>query len=346
MNNTIKSEPRKNCPVCNTTGNKLYESLKDRLFGVDGKWHIDQCPNAKCGLLWLNPMPKKEELPKLYKNYYTHDENTSKQAKKNWLIQAFNRGGEQYLKSKYGYPYNGKWLDQLVDRVIRLNPEWAAHFNFSVFYLDTKINGKLLEIGCGNGEMLKNMQKRGWQVTGLDFDPKSVFVAKNKGLNILLGSLEEQQFPQNSFDAIVMSHVIEHIPDPIALLQECHRILRPKGKLISITPNTNGYNHKKFKANSRILEPPRHLHLFNKTSLKKVALLAGFNNNNIFTTLRYFSGLHWSSENIKNIGEFSFGMPMPLLHKIKLNTKSMKIAFSKRKKGCEGDELVIIAEKQ
>jgi len=120
------------------------------------------------------------------------------------------------------------------------------------------------------------MKKLGWQVEGVDFDPKAVQVARSNGLDVYAGSLEEQGLPSNTYDAIVMAHVIEHVHNPVQLLTECYRILKPVGKLIVITPNADGMGHAVFGRKWRGLEPPRHLHIFNPASLSALVKLSGF----------------------------------------------------------------------
>jgi len=345
MNNLINSESQERCPLCGTVGNNLYKSLKDRLFNVSGEWNIDQCPNKACGLLWLNPMPKKEELFKLYDNYYTHNKNISLKHKSDWLLNAFRRGGEEYIKSVYGYPFDGNCLDKLIAKIIRFNPKWTANLDFSVFYLEAQHNAQLLEIGCGNGDMLRNMEIRGWQVTGIDFDPKSIQAAKSKVRRVLLGGLEEQKFPENKFDSIIMSHVIEHVPDPQALLHECYRILKPGGKLVSVTPNSNGYNHNKFKKDSRILEPPRHLHIFNQHSLKNILNQNTFITK-IYSTTHNYSGLWWSSKELKNNKKYEPQPNFSFISKLILTFKDFIIGYKLKIGIGEGDEIVVIATKK
>ena len=60
------------CPLCGQAGYLLFENQKDRLFGASGKWNTMQCQSDLCKLLWLNPMPNKEDIGKAYANYYTH----------------------------------------------------------------------------------------------------------------------------------------------------------------------------------------------------------------------------------------------------------------------------------
>jgi SAM-dependent methyltransferase len=124
--------------------------------------------------------------------------------------------------------------------------------------------------------MLAELQELGWNVEGLDFDAVAVKNAQAKGVRVWLGTLVEQQFPDNCFDAIATSHLIEHLHDPIGFLKECYRILRPNGLLVLITPNTFSWIHKIFGSDWRGLEPPRHLYLFGASSLAKLVSQAGF----------------------------------------------------------------------
>lgn len=68
----IQTEEKSSCYLCASRGKVLYEHLEDRLFGTFGSWTLKQCTGARCGLIWLDPMPTKEEIGKAYLNYYTH----------------------------------------------------------------------------------------------------------------------------------------------------------------------------------------------------------------------------------------------------------------------------------
>ena len=72
----------------------------------------------------------------------------------------------------------------------------------------------------------------------MDFDEKSVRNARSKGLNVHYGDLLAQKFESGIFDAVVMSHLIEHVPSPLSVLQESYRVLKPGGVLVVLTPNT------------------------------------------------------------------------------------------------------------
>jgi ubiquinone/menaquinone biosynthesis C-methylase UbiE len=152
-------------------------------------------------------------------------------------------------------------------------------------YLQNK-RGKILDIGCGNGDFLIFMKANGWETFGIDFDENAVMAAKKKGLTIFKGSLEDQNFPKNTFDAITLSHVIEHIYDPENMIKMCYDILKPGGLLVISTPNSASIGHRYFKKYWRGLEPPRHIHIFDLNCLKQVFLKSGFSLFKSFTSNR------------------------------------------------------------
>ena len=137
-----------------------------------------------------------------------------------------------------------------------------------LMYLRGERIGRLLEIGSGSGVFLNGMQLLGWQVEGIDVDPEAVAIARNKySIEVRNGSLTEQKYPSGTFDAVVMSHVIEHVPDPRALLSECRRVLAPGGTLVITTPNVRSLGHRRFQSAWVCLDPPRHLNIFSLNSL-------------------------------------------------------------------------------
>jgi ubiquinone/menaquinone biosynthesis C-methylase UbiE len=144
-------------------------------------------------------------------------------------------------------------------------------------FLNESKPGKLLDVGCGDGTFLNLMRVRGWDVDGIDFDAAAIQTAKKKhNLTLRHGDLRAAKLSEATFDAVTMSHVVEHLTDPIGLLREIHRLLKPGGQLVMTTPNTSGVGHQKFGASWFGVDAPRHLHLFNKSNLSEVARRAGF----------------------------------------------------------------------
>src|SRR5262245_57510060 len=102
MGEQIQVRPAGNCVACNSGGKILHSGLKDTLFGVDGSWNFRCCANPDCGLVWMDPMPLPNELPKAYKSYYTHA-GAPERRKASFLKGFYNRIKESYITEKYGY---------------------------------------------------------------------------------------------------------------------------------------------------------------------------------------------------------------------------------------------------
>lgn len=288
---TIRTVPKSECYLCGGKGIIKYHHLQDSLFGAPGAWQMRQCVSPGCGLMWLDPMPTKADIGQAYVNYYTHTDRAlndpsrwSRFIRKARSVYLTVR--EDHLARRYGYQLRrlSSWKRWLA-RVAPL-PFLRAQMDFSVMYLPAVANGRLLEVGCGNGEMLRNMQALGWSVHGVDFDEAAVARAREKGLDVSHGDLHSQAYADNYFDAIVMSHVIEHVHDPRAVLQECYRILKPGGRLVMVTPNTDSWGHRLFGRHWRGLEPPRHLHIFNIEALRHLLRQTRFVRCNVVSTLR------------------------------------------------------------
>jgi 2-polyprenyl-3-methyl-5-hydroxy-6-metoxy-1,4-benzoquinol methylase len=312
--NKIRTRNCPSCFICGSSGELYYQDLRDRLFSAPGFWSFKLCSNAECGLMWLDPMPVEEDIWKAYSRYYTHQDNFSKNT---WIKRTYRRAQQSLLAHYYGYR-NGKspLYDWVIGSLIYFHPGRLADTIFSVFYLNALPHGRLLEVGCGSGLMLKAMQDRGWDVVGVDPDPIAIKNAKSKGLIVYQGILTDQKFKNDSFDAIALSHVIEHVPDPLSLLKECERILKPGGHLVLITPNTNSLCHQLYKTDWRSLEPPRHLYIFNLETLKQLSRKAGFQNIKMETTIRDANNTFIASRALQRYGFHVMGSKQKLIIRI------------------------------
>lgn len=311
----IKTEVRRECLLCGMNGKALYGGLRDRLFGAPGEWSLDKCVNDDCGLVWLNPAPRKDELWKAYTSYYTHEDNQYLSA--GVAKRIYHHVRDCYLSLKYDY-WEGmhRSRQRFLGAFMYLLPGRRADVDFSVMYLRNKPQGRLLEIGCGSGSMLSSMESLGWRTEGIDVDPSAVSNARSKGLNVALGDLREQSYGHNTFDAVMMSHVIEHVADPVELLTECYRILKPGGVLSLVTPNIESIGSRFFGRHWFHLDPPRHLVLYNVKAIQALANKAGFTNMRIGTTIRDAHALFWASYSISRQGRFVMGSQPGLIGKV------------------------------
>jgi SAM-dependent methyltransferase len=137
--------------------------------------------------------------------------------------------------------------------------------------------GRLLDVGCGTGHFLAAMRRCGWQVDGEDMTPAAVRIARGRhGLNIFEGTLEEAAYPDESFDAVTLWNVIEHVPDPPATIREVARILKPDGLIVMGTPNVDAFDARIFGELWALWEAPRHFNVFSPKTLSRVLTEAGY----------------------------------------------------------------------
>ncbi|MHB8921536.1 MAG: class I SAM-dependent methyltransferase [Halothiobacillus sp.] len=266
-----------NCPVCgNGRRELLYNDLTDRVFNVaPGQWTLYRC--TQCESAYLDPRPNQTTIGLAYENYYTHTaEDTPEAQPKNLLVRQLHAWVNDYINVRYGLArkpagFGGRWLVPLV-------PSFKAKADTKLRHLPRppQDGGRLLDVGFGNGGFLKLASEMGWHAEGIDFDPKAVAVAKARGLNVRCASAADLSDQNEQFDIITLSHVIEHVHDPITLLKDLYRLLKPGGILWLETPNINSVGAKQFKQSWRGLEPPRHLVLFSPSSLRVSLERAGF----------------------------------------------------------------------
>ena len=174
---------------------------------IDG-FHIVRC--RQCGLIYVNPRYQKELLQQIYtETYYEHD------GLKNGL-EFF--GYEDYLADEENIRITFAKRLKTVERYAN--------------------KGRLLDVGCATGFFLDLARRKGWKVVGTEVSRFSVhYVQERFDLDVRLGALRGLMFDAETFDAVTMWDVIEHVIDPVGELQEVRRILREGGLLSIITPD-------------------------------------------------------------------------------------------------------------
>jgi 2-polyprenyl-3-methyl-5-hydroxy-6-metoxy-1,4-benzoquinol methylase len=214
--------------------------LSDRLryaFSRDGL-RLEQCED--CGLLFQNPQPSDEELAKIYsQNYFLAGDTDTDRA---ITAGMKHRTAELYLNLIRGY---------------------AA-------------GGRLLEVGCGEGDLLQAARDAGFGVVGVEINEYAAAVAESKvgPGRIHCGGLSDLR-SADRFDVCVLSDVIEHTRDPLAVLAQVRTLLRPDGVLFMALPSLDSWSARLLK--SRWMEfKEEHLFYFNRSTLEHALFAAGF----------------------------------------------------------------------
>ena len=99
--------------------------------------------------------------------------------------------------------------------------------------------GRLLDVGCATGVFAGVAHQHGWNVTGLDASAWATARARPRhpGVAFVTGPVEAAPFPPESYEAVTLWDVIEHVPSPLDTLRQLHRWLAPRGCLFLNLPN-------------------------------------------------------------------------------------------------------------
>jgi SAM-dependent methyltransferase len=249
----------------------LYSGLHDRVFrAAPGSWTLVRCQD--CRSAYLDPRPTPATIGLAYRSYYTHRPPTGPPPA-GWLRQGL---AHDYRRARWGYA-EGQAIPG--GRVIpRLAPSRGALVDREVRHLPAVPGGRLLDVGCGSGVFLAQAAALGWRAEGIDPDPEAVRSARDAGLNVFQGTLADLDpgEQRGAFDAVTLSHVIEHLHDPADDLRSISVLLRPGGLLWIATPNLESLGLRRFGNDWVNLDPPRHLVLFTRSSLERLLRDTGF----------------------------------------------------------------------
>lgn len=338
----VRADDAPTCYLCRSGGHLLYEGLHDQLFGVAGTWSLLRCPS--CGLIWLNPRPIRQEIWKLYSSYFTHSAedrpgattSTPSTQLKRWILAT---------ACAYRDLATNVWSRSVGRMLSLLGPVRDAAAG-SVMWLGGSQRGRLLDVGSGTGRFLAAMRDLGWDVVGVEPDPIAAQLARKFELEVQSSTLEEARLPNDSFDAVTMNHVIEHVPDPIGTLTECKRVLRPGGLLVVVTPNGDGLGRRRFGPSWRGWEVPRHLFVFTPRTLRACATRAGLRIELLRTSAKAGRFIWQASQLLRRRGLLPGGRPNSVHWTFKVQSVAFWLA-EHLLLGIRpvGEEIVLIARK-
>ena len=230
------------CNLCEADNMKLLFVAKERDWGTGEIFNIVRC--NQCGLVYINPRPGKNEV----KKYYPPE--TWPRAKENIDFETATINNQHWRK------------------VMKLR---TAHLSK---YIE---NGRILDIGCGDGFFLKYLKERGWKAYGVEpGEVGSRYARDVLGIEVFTGNLEDANFPDSWVDAASLYAVFEHLPDPIKTLKEIKRILKPSGILFISVPNFGGLESRIFRGRWLGIKAPTHLYHFTPITLSQIIKKTGF----------------------------------------------------------------------
>jgi 2-polyprenyl-3-methyl-5-hydroxy-6-metoxy-1,4-benzoquinol methylase len=222
------------CPACRSGQfNKLDYNVPDYEYRVSYIPVLVRCTN--CGLVRHEDIPQYERLGDFYPDDYLVY-NKSFKAASNALYSK--------LKNKL-YSMRAKKVAKLVGP-----------------------SGNILDVGCANGAFLLSMKQCGdYGLYGLDIKDTGINFEK-QGINFKEGFLEQLEYHEDFFDAVILDNVLEHVPDPNVFMKKVISILKPGGYIYGTTPNHNSLDRFVFQRYWGGFHMPRHIYLFNAKNLE------------------------------------------------------------------------------
>jgi 2-polyprenyl-3-methyl-5-hydroxy-6-metoxy-1,4-benzoquinol methylase len=232
------------CNLCGATNERvLFEKRQPGdPFAPYAPFRYVEC--AKCGLVYINPRPCHEDVALMYAD--TTDGVLARAYAADPEVEFEYSAAEQRRRAailrSVGRPGSG---------------------------------GKLLDVGCASGPMLRAAENEGWEATGVEISEASVGRARLLGLNAICGTLEDAAFPDNAFDAALMIEVLDHLEDPVRTLTELHRVIRPGGAAYFGCQNLRSFTMSILKARWKYVGV-HHLYYFTPKTMRRMAETAGF----------------------------------------------------------------------
>jgi 2-polyprenyl-3-methyl-5-hydroxy-6-metoxy-1,4-benzoquinol methylase len=234
---TPVTEQQSDCIPCVLCGGVRF---KPRLFCAG--FSYVKC--VSCGLVQINPQPRAEEVRRRYREDH----------------------GEDYLAYELANEAAFLHLQELA----------LKDAGFSDPEREKDAAPSVLDIGCATGALLAKLRERGWRVRGMEISaPQAEYARRERKLEISTEPLEENRFPEEGFDVVLASHVIEHLNRPDVLVREARRILKKDGRFFVTTPNNAGFQARLFRGKwrSAIFD---HLYLFSTKTLPALLARGGF----------------------------------------------------------------------
>lgn len=205
--------------------------------------HSWECGDPSCGLRFACPAPSEAELRELYRTLY--------------------------------YPEVGPSGGSFEDTPAPVLEELVQSLGVQ---LATQANTRILDVGCGRGELGRIALDLGFQPTGIERDPNARAHAASAAGFPVYESLEalQQAEPQARFDVIILWQVIEHLREPWRDLAALRDLLSPGGRLVVATPNARSLRARLQGARWENVENPTHLYYFSAGALRRTLTEAGF----------------------------------------------------------------------
>lgn len=232
------------CALCGADDTNIICKTRDRNWRLPGEFNVARC--KVCGLVYINPRPSSDEIGSYYPETF--------------MARSRMFQGDIENMKMHGMPWK-QVMGQLAKPLLEIK----------------KNGGRSLDIGSGDGLFCAYMKSAGWDAYGVEPRTEAAEAsARQFGITVVPGYLENAGFENDFFDAVTMNNVFEHVANPVELLDSVRRILKSDGALMIDVPNYDGLESRLFGDRWVALDAPRHLYHYNKKTLTGMLEKAGF----------------------------------------------------------------------
>jgi len=249
----------KKCPLCNSSHSKNVVSARDYETRYTNIFSVVQC--LQCDLVYTSPSPSDKDL--------------------------------------FAYFYDDNYLCYTSSGTAdKIRESYLCRSRYNEFKKILPDGGNFLDVGCAHGYFLEFLQNNtDWKAFGCEPNTKMAADAGERGLNVKAATLTDAGYKDDFFDMIYMSHVLEHVPDPVETLNEVYRILKPGGIFLTENPDFNSPTREFFGPCWWGYHLPRHLIHFTGKTITGMLNNSGFEVKKIKPCFRP-GPLAWSIQNV------------------------------------------------
>jgi SAM-dependent methyltransferase len=245
------------CPRCGHPDSHIIVKGKDYLHGIPGEYAATECRH--CGLWFQNPCPIAEQLTDLYPaDYLPHAKPGAREKE-----PSIRSSTARYLRRRLGYSHLSEPKDEGLDwrslAVFEGLRQWTTGVALTPYYVP---GGRLLDVGCGNGERLLYLRHLGWQhLYGIELVHAAAEHARMEGFPVECGLVENvlNRYPDAYFDVIVSSMVLEHLRNPFQVVCQIAAKLRPGGQFLFSTISRDSLDARIYGGYWAGFDFPRHM---------------------------------------------------------------------------------------